>query len=302
MIFFGTTFLGGDYTSLPTPTSLENMDYVELENGKYDTLFITKDVSSPQSIDDGLVWNWDTVMYADFSNETTNAGNMNWTVENVSDIVIKRRIQGEFDWITIDIRHIETEDDFNFVGIDNYNQSDTEYEYAIVPYLNDNPGAYIVKTVYSEFDDIFIIGHDKTYKTVASNENVNTVRNIPGNHNNLLHSKYPVFFHSGLMNYDSGSVEGRFFDVENGCQIITTDMGYLYKKGLMDFLTDGFPKLLKVSDGRMWLIQVIPSPSDNADTSHDIRTINFDWVEIGNYLSNKDLYYANLSDLEEKWW
>lgn len=302
MIFLGTTFLGGVYTSLPTPTHVANIDYVELTNAEYNRLFITKDVELPQSIDEGLDWNWDTIMSADYSNETTNAGNMSWTVETVSDIAVKRRIKGEFDWITIDVRHIESEEDFNFVGIDQHNQSVTNYEYALVPYLNDNPGAYIVKEVYSEFDDIFIIGHDMTFKTVASNEDVNTVRNIPGSHNNRLRSKYPSFFHSGIMNYDSGSVNGRFFDLENDCHIIVKDYSYQYKRGLMDFLADGYPKILKVSDGRIWLIQVIPNPSDNADGSHDIRNITFDWIEIGDYKSNKDLYYANLSDLEEKWW
>lgn len=302
MIFLGTTFLGGEYTSLPTPTHITKMDYVELLDAKYSKLYITKDVQSTPSIDEGIEWNWDTVLYADYSNETTNAGNMDWTVETVSDIVVKRRIYGEFDWTTIDIRHINTEEDFNIIGIDRFNQSVTDYEYALVPYLNDNPGVYIIKSIYSEFDDAYIIERNKYYKIISTDNAINTIRNIPGNHNNLLDSRYPVFFHSGKMNYDTGSVTGKFFDLENDCRIMTKDKSYAYKRGLMDFLTDGEPKILKTSDGRIWLIQVIPSPSDNSDNTYEIRNISFDWVEIGNYRSTKDLYYANLIDLEQKWW
>ncbi len=302
MIFLGTTFLGGDYTSLPTPTDINNVDYVALTNAKYSKLFITKDVDSPQSIDDGIEWNWDTVLNTDFENDSTNAGNMNWTIETVSDIVVKRRVKGEFDWVTVDVQHITTEEDFNFIGVDKYNQSETDYEYALVPYLNDNPGAYIVKSIYSEFNDVFIIGRDKTYKTIASDGYINTVRNIPGNHIEVKELRYPIFFHSGKMNYDTGTVDGKFFDLENDCYILTEDKAYAYKRGLMDFLTDGEPKILKSSDGRIWLIQVVPSPSDNADANYTIRNISFSWVEIGNYKSNQDLYYAGLSDLEQKWW
>ena len=43
-------------------------------------------------------------------------------------------------------------------------------------------------------------------------------------------------------------------------------------------------------------------PTDTADTTYQNRNISFEWTEIGDYNSERDLYYTNLSDIEEKWW
>ena len=302
MVFLGTTFIGGQFTGLPTPTNSENLTYTTLHGGKYSDLFGTQDTSLEQSLTIPDSWNWDTVMRADFSQETTVAGNVDWLAETVSAVVVKRRVQGEFKWYTIASYPIETEEDFIFIGIDKFNQSNVTYEYALVPYDNDNnPGVYGVMTVESKFDDIFVIGNEKTYKTFHSTGNLDTTRNIPGNYNVPLNARYPVFFHSGLMNYDSGSMDGKFYDLDEACQIVE-DKGYFFKRGLMDFLTDGNPKVLKHSDGRIWLMQVIPSPTDSGDETYKFRNIVFNWIQVGEHDSNEDMYWANLNDVEEIYW
>ena len=302
MLFFGTTFIGGDYTALPTPTNAENLTYLTLYGGKYSDLYGTQNTDLEQSIDIPNEWDWDTVMRADFSTETTVAGNVDWLAESVSAVAVKRRIQGTFKWYTIASYPIETEEDFIFSGIDKFNQSKVTYEYALVPYDNDNnPGVYGVETVDSEFNDIFIVGNESTYKTFHCSGNVDTTRNISGNYNVPLNSRYPVFFHSGLMNYDSGSIDGKFYEMDDYCQIVE-DEGYFYKKGLMDFITDGNPKVLKHSDGRIWLMQVIPNPTDSADVTYEYRNIVFNWIEVGEQDSNEDMYWANLNDVEEIYW
>ena len=302
MVFFGTTFIGGQYTALPTPTNSENLTYLTLHGGKYSDLYGTRNTDIEPTLDIPDSWDWDTIMRADFSNGTTVAGNVDWLAENVSAVAVKRRIQGTFNWYTVATYPIEKEEDFIFTGIDKFNQSKVTYEYALVPYDNDNnPGVYGVMTVDSEFDDIFVVGRDETYKTFHSSGNVDTTRNIAGNYNVPYTSRYPVFFHSGLMNYDSGSVDGKFYDIDEACQIVE-DKGYFYKKGLMDFLTDGNPKVLKHSDGRIWMIQVIPSPTDSGDVTYQIRNIVFNWIQTGEHDSNKDMYWAHLNDVEEIYW
>ena len=52
----------------------------------------------------------------------------------------------------------------------------------------------------------------------------------------------------------------------------------------------------------MWLIQVIPSPTDSADGEYKIRNISFNWMQIGDCNKVKDLYYAGLTDLTEEFW
>ena len=221
MLFLGTTFIGGDYTAMPTPTYSANLTYLTLSHGKYSDLYGTKNTDGNPTEEIPDEWDWDTIMRADYSTGKTMAGNMDWTVENVSVVAVKRRIKGTFDWYTVAIQPIEVEEDFSFSGVDRFNQSKVEYEYALVPYHDENPGIYSIESVYSNFDALFIVGRDKTYSTFHTTGNVNTTRNIPGNHNVPLNSRYAVFFHSGKMNYDSGDCDGKFYYLDEACQNVS---------------------------------------------------------------------------------
>ena len=301
MVFAGTTFLGIKYTALPTAVFSKDETYVAEYGGFFSQMEVLKDVSDSPSPEFTERWGWATIMKADYSTEKTTAGNTDWTIETVSQVAVKRRIKGTFDWTTIEVRDINEVDDFKILGIDKFNKADVTYEYAIVPYLDGNAGTYNVEEIKSYFDAIFIVGKDKTYKTFSTSGNIDTTRNIPGTPNVPYNSKYPTFFSAGLMNYDSGSLDGKFYDLDSSCGIIK-DEGYAYKKGLMDFLTDRKPKVLKHSDGRIWLIQVMPSPTDSADGDYKIRNITFEWIQIGEADKLEDLYYAGLTDLAEEWW
>lgn len=302
MVFLGTTFIGGAFTAQPTPTNGENMTYVSLHGGLYSDLYGTADVEAPESMDIPATWDWDTIMRADYSTGKTSAGNIDWLAEEVSAVVVKRRIQGTFKWYTVASYPIMVEEDFKFQGIDKFAKSNTTYEYALVPYDNDNnPGVYGVQTVDSQFDKIFVMDKEKSYGTFHTTGNIDTTRNIPGGTNVPLNSRYPVYFHSGLMNYDSGSVDGKFYDLDEACQIIE-DKGYFYKTGLMDFLTNQKPKILKHPDGRIWLAQVMPSPTDSGDETYKFRNIVFQWAEVGKHDSNEDMYWADLNDVSEIYW
>ena len=302
MVFFGTTFIGGDFTAQPTPTNAENMTYLTLHGGKYSDLYGTANTDTEESLDIPNTWDWDTIMRADYSTGKTMAGNIDWLAENVSAVVVKRRVKGTFKWYTVASHPIETEEDFIFDGIDKFAKSNVTYEYALVPYDNDNnPGVYGVRDIDSSFTEIFIMDKEHTYGTFHTTGNIDTTRNIPGNSNVPLNSRYPVFFHSGEMNYDSGSVDGKFYHMDEACQIVE-DTGYFYKKGLMDFLTDGNPKILKHPDGRIWMVQVTPSPTDSGDVTYKFRNIVFNWEEVGEHDSNEDMYWANLNLVSEIYW
>lgn len=308
MVLIGTTFISNYFAASPTPTHSENLTYVAITGGHYSDLYGTNatkyrdgtDMMPTTEIPE--YWDYDTAFKADFSTGDTSAGNVNWTVETVSNLLIKRRIKDTFDWTTVDVKKIETLEDFEMNGIDKFNQGNVTYEYALIPYAPGNiAGNYIIEEVDSDFDSIFIIGRDQTFKTFSTDGYIDTTRNIPGSYAVPLNSRYPIFFSNGKMNYDSGNCGGMFFDMDESCELLE-DRGYIYKRELMDFITDGRPKLLKHFDGRMWLCQVIPSPTDSADNYYRIRNIAFDWIEIANYRSNKDLYNAGLSDIEEQWW
>jgi len=70
----------------------------------------------------------------------------------------------------------------------------------------------------------------------------------------------------------------------------------------MDFISDGIPKILKLPNGRLWLVQIAPSPSDTAGQSYNDREISWSWTEVGSVDSEEDLYYLGFSEVDPEWW
>lgn len=301
MMFLGTTFFSGNLSIPVTATDVNNITYVELDNGMFDDLYITKETTSDPS--DGIVstWDFDTMLNADFD-EDTSAGNVNFTVETVSQLVVRRRELNTFDWTTVCIQEINNVDDFNFDGIDRLARGGTTYQYAVIPYLNRAAGSYNTHTVTSEFDRIILTEKDTSWSMFMTDGFCDTTRNIVGNHNELLNRKYPIFYSNSIANYDTGSCTGTFVELDEETCTFNYDTMYKYQHDLMDYITDGKPKVLKHFDGRIWLIQVTPSPTDSAQDVYNNRSITFDWVEIGDYKNDEDLYNAGLTDIPEEWW
>ena len=114
---------------------------------------------------------------------------------------------------------------------------------------------------------------------------------------------------NGLANYDTGECSGNFVPVEEDNKCIQPDFSkdgdyarVQYQKKVMDFIAKNCPGILKMPDGRTWIIQVTPSPSDSAQDTYNNRNISFSWVEIGDVNSEADLYYLGMSDVSPEWW
>ena len=104
-----------DINSLnPSPVNNASYNLTRLENGIFSHWYVTKDVDSPYSSEEPTVWDYLTVMDANF-NGTLEAGNVGYLIQNIDGIKVKRRIVGEYDWITLKYLTIEELCD-NFVG------------------------------------------------------------------------------------------------------------------------------------------------------------------------------------------
>lgn len=306
MFICGYHFCGGEAACAPTPTAVENITYTELKNGIYDDWYLTRSAEgefNPQCPD---TWDLDTAFHARF-NDSTNAGNIDWNLASISHIILKRRKQDSFVWKTLYVKEVTQTDDFNIYFNDYLAASHTPYEYAIVPALYGTEGNYAIAAITPEFNRIFLIEPDRVYSTDISDGFCDTVRNIPSSTVELLHHRTPVFIRNTIANYDTGTCTGSFlpFHEETCSYSLHPSQNYertTYQREVMDFLTDGKPKLLKLPDSRMWIIQVTPSPSDTADQVYHNRIISFSWVEVGDADSEEDLYYLGLSDVTEEWW
>lgn len=276
-----------------TPIPSSDLSSVTVRHSVIDDLFITKNTNLSHSDMVSAQWDYDTILHAGF-NGNLNAGNVDYTLDQVSALRIKRREVNTFNWITLYEIPINSVSDFNFEKISYLERANTEYEFALVPVNNGIEGNYNTNTVKSLFDGVVIIDRNAVFKTVL-NTSISMQKNRPDSIVTPLGRKYPMSISNGYNNYDSGSIKATFiqqigleFDVEHG---------WRWRKKFMDYLVDSNTKVLKFYDGRMWLVAITGSPSEDSSEHIDMPYTSFEWVEIGDVESSYDLYKHGLIDV-----
>lgn len=297
MLFLGNSFLGYKHTLDPTPTAINPIAQIELKNVIFDHLYVTKDTGTYPLTSD---WDFDTVLNADF-NGNLHAGNVGYTVDQISQLVVRRRRTNGFNWMTLYVQNVQALEDASFIFVDKTVRSHQEYEYAIVPIFN-NSGtdvAYNTNTITPAFDGLFVIGEDASFNTVLDTKISNIKKNRPANTISTLGRRYPYVIANGMSNYVSGTCSGTFIEyIESSCDW-DKENGWKYREKLLDFLADGKEKLVKYHDGRMWLANISSEPQENENGHEQRITTSFDFVESGDPETNNDLYNAGIISYEE---
>ncbi len=306
MFICGSGFVGGDLACALTPTGIDGINYIELKKGIYDDLYITRNVEFELNGDFPEQWDFDTILWAKFNNNP-NAGNVDWDVETTSHLILKSRTDGNFQWKTLYVKEINTIEDFKINYPDYFVASGQPVEYAIVPVLYGCEGIYTITSITSKFKKMFLIEGHTVWGTEITDGYCDTTRNIPSSNVELLYRKYPIFIRNTIANYDTGNCKGSFVPLdEDTCEYeYGAEKDYWrikYQREFMDYICDSIPKILKLPDGRLWLVQVTPNPTDTANQEYNDREITWGWVEIGNVNSEEDLYYLGFSDVTEEWW
>lgn len=281
-----------DETAIPP----HSVTAITLQHGIFDHWNVTRDVTSAYSPAIPTTWDTMTVMDANF-NGTLDAGNVDFVLGNIDGFRIKRRKVGEFDWVTLKYIPVSSVSDYQFSLVDNLAQSLVEYEYAIVPVLNNVEGNYITETIGAKFDGVFICDADTIYKFYAgvaygANERVHKVALFEP-----YGRKYPVVVSNALLNYETGSVQGTVLPpnfLKDG-NLNTLNM-IKERKALLDFLTNKKAKILKDWNGNIWCCIIVGSPTTayNDKSGMSIADVYATWAEIGDANSQSDLYAAGL--------
>lgn len=281
----------------PSPLTRINYSSVKLENGIFTHWYTTRDVTSPYSSEEPTVWDYLTVMDANFNGNLA-AGNIGYTLDQIEGIKIKRRKTTDYEWITIN--YIPVEDlsqDLSFSFNDNTAQSGIEYEYAFVPILSEIEGNYITNTILSKFEGVFICDFDTIYKFYANvsygvNQRVQKVGVFEP-----FGKQYPVIVSNALINYETGTFSGMVLpnDYLENHNLDSLNM-VQERKDLLDFLTNKKAKILKDWNGNIWLMIIVNSPSVSFErnSSMSLANVSASWAEIGNYNSQNDLYESGL--------
>lgn len=287
-----------------TPSIVEDITDVKITGAVFDALRADEIITNDFEIEDD--WTMTTKLYARFNNNLY-AGNAELGVDNVTNILIKRREVGEFEWFNMFDIPIEDINDFNFILLDRYGDGGQTYQYAFVPIINGLEGEYsfaVCETdgkeeVTCEFDGVIIMDKDNMYNTILDIE-TSTQKNHSKTYSSTLNNKYPVVIKNSMANYYTGSISATYLHFI-GCDY-DKNGSRKYREEFLDFLANDNPKIIKIYDGRTFLCEVVDQISDSNSDHHELHSINYNFVEIGDTESNKDMYDAGFLDITEEWW
>lgn len=298
MLFCSMAFCACKYSMDYTMTISNNLNAVKIQDGIYDDLYIDNDATQnyPENPPDiPADWQNTTILHAKF-NGNLNAGSTDFVLSQIDGLIVKKQIAGSNQWQNIIYRPVSTAADCVFTELDKYVRSGVEYEYALVTTRNGKEGYMYPISITPEFEGIFIIEKDIMYHTVA-NVQMAVNKNRPNATINTIDNLYPYVVTNGQNNYHSGSTSAMFVRTYNNCDYNWSFYdSWKYREDLMEFLCNGKPKVLKHFDGRMYLIGVVDTPSQNESVSNYYPTTTFSWVEIGDADDISDLYNNDLTD------
>lgn len=299
MIFLGTSFWGDINSLMPPSSNMKPIVSVQIFDGTYNQLFLSSNPNLTVKNFDNE-WTFDTKMNADFDG-SLDAGNSSFSIKNTDHVVIRRREKNTIKWITIYVKEIKAVDDFAIHIIDKYTRAGIEYEYCVSSFVNGVENSFIIENVYSDFDGFYITDKDCIYGTIYDLDGCDTSRNMSNQILEMLNSKYVSVVSNSSLNYDSGSVSGTFICINNNHEYEAKE-SLQYRSDFKNRLVNKKPLILKLSDGRIWMIRVVGNPTDNMEGHRDIRKISFEWVEIGDVNDMKTLYKNGFSDVDLRWW
>ena len=280
----------------PTPTNINDITFTKVQNGIFDHFNVSRDTSFDYSSIIPTDWDVNTLMNASFAGNAS-AGNVAQVATGVTSIRVKRRIKGTFDWITIREIPVTKPEDLSFVITDNLNAYNVEYEYAYVPMMEDVEGNYIVESILSKFEGVFICDIDTVFKFYAgveydTNDAIQQVGVFQP-----FNRKYPIVVSNSIMQYQTGGIGGWVLpeDYED-THVFDRSKIVKEKEVLLNFLMNKKPKILKDMNGNNWLVYFTGNPSVTYDNNYGqgMLKVSANWTEVGDPNNKTDLYENGL--------
>ena len=292
----------GAFLSFDTSFDATLVDYVttenvQIENGVFDELYLDSNTSL-QNNADIPEWGYSTILHANFKNNIL-AGNVDFTLDSVSALIVKKRKQGTYKWIPLYERAITSAEDFNFILNDPVVASMTSYEFAAIPVINGAEGTYQITTVDVEFDGAFIIDPTNGYQVILNLSRQSLNRNNPSTVLEPVNSKYAYVNYYSQLQYDKFSISGLFAPLNRQTCEFEIENAWQYRKNIREFLTNRRTKVVKFYDGEMYLAAVVDQISESIDSHPDNVNTTVNFVEVGDPDNNSDLYYHGFSNYLE---
>jgi len=297
MFFLGLMTVGYVHSADITPTDINNISVVTIKNQICDELLITKDTSSFVSPLNS-VWNSETLLDAKFENSLI-AGNVSLMLSQIDNLRIRRREVNSYTYTVLADIPITKASDLLFSRYDRFARA-TTYQYDLVTMLNGVEGAIVSNTIESSFDDFYIMEKDTGYHGI--NIEITPTRNQNSTVITPLDGKYPVVIYNTSMNYDSLNIKGMFIQLVNG--EFDKAGAWKYRDSMKDFLVNHKPKIIKYSDGRIWLVSIVDNPSDDSSNynAEGYTIMTFSAISVGDASDSQTLFEAGLIDINQDYY
>lgn len=294
MFFLGFDFLSDRFCYQPIPLDLTDINDITIKEGIYNHVNATKDTNFELDSNIPTEWNFETQLDADFEGKLT-AGNVDYVVSQITALVVKRKLRNTFEWATLWEVPVSKVEDVNFVKYDFLAKQDTEYDYSIVPVIGNIEGEYIINTIKSQFNGVYVTDGINNYKFLE-NVSYGNIENVsPTGVYEPYGSKYPIVVKNGNINYDRGSISGDIMVIDSNGELNRKDT-LIILNSIKDFLNNPNAKILKDFNGNIWLVSIVDSINSQyySELGMGAAKLSFNWIEIGDALSNIDLANNNL--------
>lgn len=289
--FLGYNFVQDGNSLDIAPTSVNNVTTVQVQNGIFDHFHLTNNVTNDYSPIKNTEWAYLDIIVANFDGNI-NGGNVDFLLQYLTAIKVKRRIKGTFNWVTLKTVSIKAFEDLNFAFNDYIAANNTDYEYALVPILNGAEGDYITNSITSQFKGVFICEKDSIYKFYAGVAYGTGKRVKKIGVFEPYGSKYPVIVANAKTNYYSNSISFTVLplDYEKDRIMDRYEINKLTEE-ILNYITDNKAKIIKDWNNSIHLVYPSSEPNITYDNNWGMGKvdISFDYVEVGDANNEKDL-------------
>lgn len=299
--FVGYNFSFDQDALNPVLTDLNNITQVQLQNGIFNHINVTSDATMPYSSTIPTEWDIYTIMDCNF-NGNINAGNVGFLLEHISSIKVKHRKKGSFDWIALYEIPINTIEDLKFNVQDFFCACSQDYEIALVPTLNGIEGNYIINSIFSEFNGVFICDSESIYKFYAGVGYGTSAQVQRMGVFEPLGRKYPIVIANAETNYQTGSITGTVMPPNYENDSVIDRAAIVKTRELLNkFFTNKRAKIIKDWNGNIWLVVLMQDIATNFDNNFGMgmMSINANWLEQGNVDVQEDMYKNALTKVVE---
>lgn len=198
--------------------------------------------------------------------------------QTVNKIVIERKKSEEGVWLKIREVNIITSDDIVFTLHDYTALSRQSYDYRSVCISEAGETQGVVVSITPITKGIVIADRSNAYVSLFNCKYTHQ-RVFPFAQITPYYSRYPHTIQNGEMNYESGTIEGLFNPLGIGCDI---QMEYGdYEKKMIDFLSNGEPKMITTFDGRGWYANLKSPISCSSEAGSGLVGVKLEWTETG---------------------